>query len=416
VSRTAGPSVGLVYFGSYPDIRVTKVAVALAEAGMRVRILARRDQLADPVHAHHPYAAQVAERHRALSGRLSVHEVAAGAPAHLTMPYHVNPLWRHAVRNLADVSDVLIVRDIPLLLAARAAARRTRSAVVLDMAENYPEVLLEWRRWEGWRASVVNSVLRNVHLARALERRSVRASDAVITVVQESACRVRAMTGAPDVHVIENTPELDVLDAVLQGPAPAFGPRRELEIVYTGEVHVYRGIDTVIDAAAHLRDHGVDQVRWHLIGTGKVAERLEASARARGLADDVVFWGWQQDVMPWLRAADAGVVPAHDSLHYRTTMPNKVYETMAAARPVIVSDVAPMRRVVRSTGCGLAFRAGDPVDLSSAVLQLLDRHERARMGAAGRAAVEGRYRWDVDAAALVDVVDGLARRRSMAAR
>lgn len=410
------PSVGLVYFGSYPDIRVTKLAVALAEAGMRVRILARRDQLNDALHARHPYARQVAEKHQSLEPRLTVHGMTVGAPTLMTTPYHVNPLWRQAIGRLARVSDVLVVRDIPLLLAARAAASRTGSAVVLDMAENYPEVLLEWRKWEGPRAAVVNSVMRNVHLARCLERRAVRQSDAVITVVAESADRVRAMSGAPDVHVVENTPELDMLDAALAGTPPSFGPRRQLEIVYTGEVHVYRGIDTIISAAENLREQGVRSVRWHLVGSGKVAGKLEATARARGVNDDVVFWGWQQEVMPWLRAADASVVPAHDSLHYRTTMPNKVYETMAAARPLVVSDVAPMQRVVRSTGCGLVFRAGDPVDLSRVVMRLLDRQCRDRMGAAGRSAVEARYRWDVDAAALVDVIDGLARRRLTAAR
>lgn len=407
---TSQVRVGIVYFGSYPDIRVAKLALALADAGRSVTLLVRSNVLDDPQRAKHPYTRRLAAEHAAAGPRLAIRTVDApgGLPEAVTMPYHLNPLWRRAITALVADTDVVIVRDIPLLLAASSAARGTSTKVVLDMAENYPAVLAEWRRWEGRRAAVKNSVLRNVHLARELERRAVLAADAVITVVEESAVRVRAMAHRGSVHVVENTPDLAVFDLARADPAPSFGPRRPLEIVHSGEVHVYRGIDTIIEAARLLRAHGEPSVRWHIVGTGKGATQLVEHAARAGVAEDVRFWGWQEKVMPFVDAADAGVVPPHDSAHYRTTMPNKLYEAMAASQPVIVSDVAPMRRVVDETGCGLTFTAGDPAALAQAAQRLLDPQQRARMGRNGRLAVERRYRWGVDATTLVELVDRLA--------
>ncbi|MEO6715442.1 MAG: glycosyltransferase [Mycobacteriales bacterium] len=411
--------VGIVYFGSYPDIRVTKLAEALVDAGSRVIVLARRDATGANAIARHPYADVVADRQRAFAGRLRIREVAPwarGLPGAVTMPYHFNPVWRRAIRDLVAVDqvEVLVFRDIPLLLAARSAAAGTGVPVILDMAENYPAVLAEWRRWEGRAAAARNGVLRNITLARRLERAALRRADAVVTVVAESAARATSVRGRGGVSVVENTPVLADLVAASPDAAAAaalYSPgRRELEIVYTGEIHFYRGIDTVIDASRMLTDRfGHDEsVRFTLVGSGKVESQLRARAETAGVGAMVRFTGWVDEVMPYVDAADVGIVPPHASDHYHTTMPNKLYEYMAFGKPVLVSDVRPMARVVREARCGVVFRAGDAADLARAVVEMMDDERRAQWGAAGRVAVENRYNWRVDSGTFVDVVRGVA--------
>jgi glycosyltransferase involved in cell wall biosynthesis len=90
-------------------------------------------------------------------------------------------------------------------------------------------------------------------------------------------------------------------------------------------------------------------------------------------------------------------------------MPNKLYDYMALAKPVIVSDTTPMRRVVTSTECGLVFESGNAEALADQVERISDSELRRRLGANGRRGVERRYRWDVDARALIATIDAVGR-------
>ena len=59
--------------------------------------------------------------------------------------------------------------------------------------------------------------------------------------------------------------------------------------------------------------------------------------------------------------------------HINATLANKLFEYMALALPVIVSDVPPMLRVLAETGCGLSFRSGDAADLARTIERLGSR-------------------------------------------
>jgi glycosyltransferase involved in cell wall biosynthesis len=77
-----------------------------------------------------------------------------------------------------------------------------------------------------------------------------------------------------------------------------------------------------------------------------------------------------------------------------------------------VSNCEPLKRVVEETGAGVVFEAEDPQSLAAAMRALLDPDARRRCGAAGRRAVETRYNWDVDGAALVEFIARTARLES----
>ena len=67
---------------------------------------------------------------------------------------------------------------------------------------------------------------------------------------------------------------------------------------------------------------------------------------------------------------------------------------MAMARPVVVSDLAPMRELVRDGETGLTFPAGDSSALADRCVALLgDAGLRHRLGQAARAAVLAERRW-----------------------
>ncbi len=411
--------IGFVFFSTYPDIRVVKMTDTLAKAGYEVIVLARNIKGVTEPGAAHPYAHLVVQQGEEWRGRLQVRRLLDDTPegwrAPLTLPYHINPVWRRAIRDLVvkDGCRLLIVRDMPLVLAAVSVGRRYGVPVIFDMAENYPAVLAVWRRWEGRTRALVNVFARNTALARPVERASARGADAVLVVVPEHVERVSRLRGTSDgIHVVENTPVLEELDALWTryeqdiGSQPCGGC---LEVVYGGNVHFYRGIDTLIECAAFLKRQGQQEVRFTVVGTGKVWNRLQAMALQLGVSDAVCFTGWQADLMAFVYRAHVGYDGSHASEHTHNTMPNKVYDYMGFCKPVLVSDCRPMKRLVEQTGCGLVFRSQDAEDLAEKVLMLRDPALRAEMGARGRRAVEERYNWGVDGSAFLRAVSILFR-------
>jgi glycosyltransferase involved in cell wall biosynthesis len=90
--------------------------------------------------------------------------------------------------------------------------------------------------------------------------------------------------------------------------------------------------------------------------------------------------------------------------HTNTTLPNKIFDYMALAKPVIVSNARALEDVVTDAGCGLVFRDGDPESLLSCLRQLQSVELRQRMGASGRRHVRERLNWSQDEVVLLDAV------------
>ena len=92
-----------------------------------------------------------------------------------------------------------------------------------------------------------------------------------------------------------------------------------------------------------------------------------------------------------LAAADACIAILKPVEMYKTTYPNKVFDYMAAGKPVILAIDGVIREVVENANAGIPVHPGDPEGLSQAVLQLADDPELAhRMGCQGT-----RYMWRI---------------------
>jgi glycosyltransferase involved in cell wall biosynthesis len=113
--------------------------------------------------------------------------------------------------------------------------------------------------------------------------------------------------------------------------------------------------------------------------------------------------------MAAVRDADVGMLTHHLNDAWNTTIPNKLFDYMAEALPVITSSVAPFARIVRETGAGEVFDAGDARSLAGAVRRLRSDAARRACGAAGRRAVLERYHWERDAVVLLRALELTAR-------
>lgn len=396
----------------YPwDIRVEKTCLALTNAGHEVHIVARNRKRLPP---REVLAEGVVHRLPNWPGWARRADDAAAVPAFF------NPRWLRLIRRIVSEEriDLILARDLPLCPSAIWIGRRARVPVILDMAENYPAMIRAI--WETGRGRGADHVVRNPRFVEWTERYSVANADEVIAVVEESADRLlRAGTPARKITVVSNTPPAAraCSDAPRSDHRSADDKRapNHADIVYMGNLEVIRGLIESIEAVATLRGEGHD-VRLRIIGGGRDTDLIMARALALGLGPDAVeFLGYipsHSDALAIVAAADIGLLPHQKCESWNTTIPNKLFDYMAAGIPVVSSDAAPCERILRETGAGEVFSSGDARALADAVARLMDPERRARYGSAGRTAVISRFNWERDATILLGVVDRVLARRA----
>jgi phosphatidylinositol alpha-1,6-mannosyltransferase len=158
----------------------------------------------------------------------------------------------------------------------------------------------------------------------------------------------------------------------------------------------HKGIDTALQALARLQSRYPD-LRYAVVGTGEEHEALAAEARELGVADRVRFLTDVPD-----RDLPALYNSAEVYLGVSRLMEQRVEgfgislaEASACGVPVVAGRSGGIPAAVRDGETGLLVDAEQPEAVTEALARLLeDAALRARLGAAGRRAVEGHYNWD----------------------
>jgi glycosyltransferase involved in cell wall biosynthesis len=286
-----------------------------------------------------------------------------------------------AAMALADV-DVVWGTSPPLvqLVPAWLAARRCPGGFVFEERDLWPEF------------AVGMGVVRNGPLSRAALRLKQFLYGRARRVVINSPGFLPFLAGygvpADRIRVIPNGVDVEQFDPAARG-APfraAWGAEERFVVVYAGAIGPANALEVVLDAAAELRD---TRALFALVGDGKARATLVAAAAVRGL-ENVVFVPAQpkRAMREVLGAADACLATLRDIPLFRTTYPNKVFDYMAAGRPVLLGIDGVIREVVERARAGIAVAPGDATALAAAVRRLMGSPEEARaMGERGRAAV-----------------------------
>jgi glycosyltransferase involved in cell wall biosynthesis len=300
---------------------------------------------------------------------------------------------------------VIIVRDLPLAPTALLASGG-RLPVILDMAENYPAMIADI--WTDGRQRHFDRLIRNPRVVAAVERFTLRRVAHTMTVIEESRDRLVALGVSTDrVSVVSNTPSQTRLAALT-----ARSPSEPLRLIYLGLMEKHRGIADLLGAARLLSESGF-QFHLDLVGDGRDFEQFRADARQLGLpAGQVAFHGRlaHSEAISLVGRAHVGLVPHHATESWNTTIPNKLFDYMAAGLAVVSSDAVPAARVVRETGAGFVYRSGDRQHLAEMVRRCLDTTIWDECRRAGQDAIASRYNWESDTRILLEVVSKAAER------
>jgi len=144
-----------------------------------------------------------------------------------------------------------------------------------------------------------------------------------------------------------------------------------------------------------------------LLGDGKEKNALMAKATRMSLENVLFLPPIPKIEMPTaLAAADACLAILKPIPQYTTVYPNKVFDYMAAARPVILAIDGVIRQVVEQAEAGIAVTPGDPSALAEAIRVLANNRQKGlAMGRRGRAFIEDHFDRPILAERFFEILD-----------
>ena len=191
-----------------------------------------------------------------------------------------------------------------------------------------------------------------------------------------------------------------------------YGLEEKFILTYTGAIGMANDLDCVLDAAALL--DGRSDAHFLIVGDGKERPRLETRLAEMGL-NNVTFAGsMAKSAMPGILAdSDACLATLKNIPMFKTTYPNKVFDYMAAARPIILGIDGVIREVVEAADGGIAVPPGNPERLAEAVQDLAsDASHSAEMGASAKEYVRLHFNRDDQAVQFQDLMVRVGTKRA----
>ncbi len=280
-------------------------------------------------------------------------------------------------------ADIWHAHDLPALEAISPVLDKVTS--VYDSHELYLEA--------GTPARLPNVVRR---LLRWRESRLISRVDAVITVNPSIERELADRYGAKATVVMNCPPRPSVRAAGVMRRTLGLGNRPI--VMYHGGVSPDRGIEAMLHAMPLLPE----SVYFVILGDGSLVGVDDGDVRERVRRHPAVP---VDELATWLVDADVGLVLfAPVELNNILATPNKLFEYMSAAVPVVVSRFPELERIVTETGCGITADPTQPNDVAAAIRSLLaDDGRRRELGRNGFVAAQDRYNWEVQAERLVGV-------------
>ncbi len=175
-------------------------------------------------------------------------------------------------------------------------------------------------------------------------------------------------------------------------------------VCYTGQLFAWKGVTTLVRSARHLDP---DTLLLIVGGMEHHVERTKRLTEVEGLAN-VRFEGFVAPtrVREYLAAADILVLPnsASKPISASYTSPLKLFEYMAARRPIVASDLPSLRAVLTPGRNAVLVAPDDPMALATGVKSVLDDATLASRLADQAFRDVRQYTWDERARRILEFV------------
>jgi len=307
---------------------------------------------------------------------------------------------------ISSFVEGLKVKDVDLIWGTSPPIFQGITAWALARLKRIPFLFEVRDLWPAFAISV--GVLKNSILIGAsewLERFLYRAADRVMVNSPGYVDHVQDL-GAKRVELVPNGADARMFDPARRGASfrQSHQIKDKFVVLYAGAHGFSNDLGVVLDAAKKLEGRAIEIV---LLGDGKEKASLQTQAKELALKN-VTFISSvpKSEMADALAASDACLAILKPIEWYKATYPNKVFDYMAAGRPVVLAIDGVIREVVDAAGCGVFAEPGDADSLAEAILSLAKDDARShKMGLAGRTYIEKHFDRAALAGKLTDILE-----------
>ncbi len=220
----------------------------------------------------------------------------------------------------------------------------------------------------------------------------------------------RRVGGAP--VLLMNVPDLFRIQEKL-GEIPCWFRRSESSakrIVYSGGVLRRRGYDELVQAARILTRDVTHKYEFWIVGDGPYLNHVKSMVKSLDLTDSFVFTGRVdfEELLNITSRCDIAVALYSSNTNSNLTLSNKIFEYMMLGMPIIFSDLAQSRPILKRIS---AFILDNPLTVENLVQSIIslsnDCERMTYISTHGRRLVLERFNWQMESQKLIRIYESL---------
>ena len=183
------------------------------------------------------------------------------------------------------------------------------------------------------------------------------------------------------ISLIPNGCDLDIFDIVVPESEVETVQKNELVVLFAGTHGAANGLGSVLDAAAELKKRGRLDIKFILVGQGKLKTDLIDRAKKEGLKNVIFLDPLSKDELAKLMASiDIGLqILANVPVFYYGTSPNKFFDYISGGLPVLNNYPGWISDMILDHDCGFSVPPDDAGSFASALEAAADDRDLLRI-------------------------------------
>jgi glycosyltransferase involved in cell wall biosynthesis len=291
-------------------------------------------------------------------------------------------------------------------LAGLFAAKMFAKPWLLEVRDLWPESIVSVGAMQKGKA---------IKFLEWLERLAYRKADRIVCVTDSFRPHIAARCENPSkIDVVKNGVDLGLFKISAAGGdiKSRYGLEGRFVAAYVGTHGMAHGLDTVLDAAASLKNDS--RIAFLLVGGGSEQARLAARAQSMGLDNVRIVGQLAKSEMPAVWAAtDASLIVLKRSDTFEKVLPSKMFEAMAMECPIILGVRGEAKALLEAAGAGIAVTPESADELAAAVVRMANETAWAKsLGGAGGRFVRANFDRERLAERYLDIIDATVAARS----
>ena len=325
-----------------------------------------------------------------------------------TIPFYTFLMQKKIDQFITETKiEALHIHDIRIAQAVFNANKKFNLSVVLDLHDNMPEVMKLYPHLQKFPGKYIISPKK----WKQKEEEFIKKATKVISVSPEfiETLQMRLPSEKEKFILVPNTIRASFFEEYTVNVSIIEKYKNKFVILYLGDTHVRRGLQTAISSVEKLKDK-IPNIKLVIVGKNTTDVVLKQQVEDLKLYDFVDFEGWQNVALfqSYILSSAVCISPLHRNLQHDVAYANKIFQYMSLGKSLLVSDAIAQKRLIERTNSGLVHQEKDVKDFSDKILKLFsDEKLRTQLGENGKNFVRNEFSWEQTSKKLLHLYENL---------